>query len=503
MSRNFEDDLQTAERIVTHAKRVEAGRITFRDSEGFLFSAPDRDELVDFIRIHSPVKYKLQRLGPDGRWRDASKYFPVADSNAVIESLTKVDLSTVKSFSSSRLVQAAEDDPRGFRLAMRRIFGKIAVAPKQSQLEPWKEVINKSANKSASEDLMFLSTTLELLLVMLRHGVDTQFRLSAISAALAELEGLRSRYTSGAGQVAFFIIKGKLLSFKDRSAAAESFERAISLDSNGLIDSFYFDLGVYTYFDLGDNPASLLVKEIQESIEPLRFTNTNNKFAVTVSVDPHFFRIYSPQLYFFAQQLPDLDFVFLVCGERDEVETAISEGETYLQHLVRLNRSGAPRNIQYMYSPVPTFTGQAKTFYACARFFAVDYLLAHYDSVYLLDADLVAEDNPMSYFDRVKQVSFGTATNIDMNVFSPWRRNLAGNVALRESGPLKEVMPDLLGYMAHGLAEDTSWMLDQNALAFAVERHSTAYTPLDEFRRPFSQPRFRATWEKRYFASLE
>src|SRR5699024_3649680 len=116
------------------------------------------------------------------------------------------------------------------------------------------------------------------------------------------------------------------------------------------------------------------------------------------------------------------------------------------------------------------------------------------------DADLTAEDNPSSYFDRIKGITFGTSTNPDINALSPWRRSLDGNVALQGSVAHEQVLPDLLQYLAHGLVMDNSWMLDQNALSYTAELHPEVYTPLDSYRRPFRQLRFRSTWEKRYFA---
>jgi len=503
MSESCDTNLYAAEKIAAHAKRINAGRVTFRDPTGFLFSDTERDKLLDFLQTHSPLKYKLQRLEADGRWKDASKYYPIPSSLLVIESLRSLDLSSARTFSDAEFNRAAEADPHGFQLALRRIFGRVAVAPKQHQLRAWSEYFGTSSHGEAQADVVFLRSTLELLSIVLSHGVDDQFRPSALDSAIAAIGAKQDEYVSDAEQIAYSLIEGKLLSFLDRNAAAAAFGRATSFDSQKLLDRFYFDTGAYTYFAPNTDSTSSLVDEIQAGIQPLQVTDPKNALAVAVSVDAHFFRIYAPQLYLFAQQLPELDFVFLICGDEIEVDEALNDGESYVRHLARLNQSGTPHNIQYLHAHVPASVGQHTTFYACARFFAAERLLQCYKRVYLMDADLVAEDNPTSYFDRIKSISFGTATNGDLSRLSPWRRNLAGNVALSGNGALEQILPDLLEYIARGLTMERSWMLDQNALAFAVEQHPEGYTPLDEFRRPFNQPKFRATWEKRHFASLK
>lgn len=490
-------DLQTAEQIVAHAEAANAGRVTFRDPSGFLFSEPDVRELVNFLKIQKPMKYKLQKLGMDGRWRDVSKYFPMP--NSVVEPLQNLNLSGAKRFSSSEFRSAAEMDPQGFKYALRKIFGSIAVAPNERRLKPWKDYFDSVSSGATYDGVLFVRTTLELLSLTLKSGVNENFHQDAIEAALAAIGTRRDRYANEPEQIAYSLVEGKLLSFIDRSAASKSFEYATKMDSEGIIDDFYVDIGAHTYFAPADNWSSPLVHEISRSIEPLQYDESRNSLAITISVDAHFFRIYASQLYLFAQQLPDIDFVFLLCGDRAEVELALDDGENYLRHLTRLNRSGEPDNIQYFRVPVPSSVGQSKTFFACARFFVAEPLLQRYDRVYLMDADLTILDDPKPYFDRIKGIVFGTATNIDLSCLSPWRRNLAGNVILSKDEALTWIIPDLLEYIAYGLTLEQSWMLDQNALAFAAERHSALYTSLNKFSRPFDQLGFRSSWEKRHF----
>lgn len=497
---SYNKNVKAAEKIVAHAQQGEAGRIAFRDATGFSFSAPNYEELYRLLRLHSPLKYKLQRFDRNGRWVDASKYFQVHDS--IVEPLRKLDLTDAKRFSTSDFIRAAEEDPQGLRFALKRIYSRVTVVPEQRQILVWKKFLDSVAAGVPHDEVVFLRTTLDLLSTTLEHGVNEEFKVSALDGALAAISSRESGYENEVEELAYSLIEGKLLSFMDRSAASESFKRATQLDKKNLIDYFYVDMGAYTYFSSYDESVQPLISEIQRSIVPIQVTEPSSSFAVLVSVDPHFFRIYASQLYLFAQQLPDLDFIFLLCGEDDEVEKAITDGESFLKSLVRLNQSGTPRNIQYLHAPVPKVVGLAQTFYACARFFAAEKVLNRYDRVYLMDADLVADDNPGAYFERIKRVTFGTATNRDVARLSPWRRILAGNVALKSDGGVDEVLPDLLGYMAHGLSMDNSWMLDQNALAFAVERHPEKYTALDKFWRPFSQPKFRSTWEKRHFTAV-
>jgi len=455
---------------------------------------------MNVLRRNSPSRYKLQQLGSNSRWKDVSKYFPIDGS--VLEALINLDLIRAKNLSPADLDSLEEADPSRFRYAFRRVFSQVVATPQLSQVDAWRDYFDNFVQVSSNKYVKFLQSTLRLLSTVLQLGIDNKSQSQAIHSALTAINADQAQHSSTSEQIAYFLIEGKLLSYVDRNAAAQAFARAIHLDSSGLIEHFYIDMGAYTYFGSDDQSSSPLTKEIQQSIESIQWTTPVNSLATVVSVDPHFFRIYAPQLYLFAQQLPELDVVILLCGEPEEVAEVLKDGEKYLEYLARLNRSGIPKNIQYLRVPVPPTVVQPKTFFACARFFAAEQVLQQYERVYVMDVDLTVEDNPRPYFERIKKVTFGTATNQDSSTLSPWRRNLAGNVALQGEVALKQVLPDLLKYIAHGLVRDHSWMLDQNALTFTAEQHPEMYTPLESFKRPFNQLKFRATLEKRYFDGL-
>ena len=62
-------------------------------------------------------------------------------------------------------------------------------------------------------------------------------------------------------------------------------------------------------------------------------------------------------------------------------------------------------------------------------------------------------------------------------------------------------MDDLLNYTSHGLSAQHSWMLDQNAITYAVELNFPATSvSLNSFNRPLFPPKFRSTWEQNFFA---
>src|SRR5699024_12114399 len=65
---------------------------------------------------------------------------------------------------------------------------------------------------------------------------------------------------------------------------------------------------------------------------------------VLISVDSNFFRIYAWLIYYYAQQLPEVDFIVLICGDQAEAQQLLSDGDRFVEGLNALNRSGVPTN---------------------------------------------------------------------------------------------------------------------------------------------------------------
>lgn len=501
----------TANQLALRCQELGAGRVCFNNGE-YSFSGPTQDEIGRVLSLHAGSKFKLQSIN-GSKWEDLTRYEPVIDAKKLFADISKCDLG---SMDSVVIGLAGRHYPDRLHPALRRIFydtidGHLRNPNSQNlnrvstYFSTYVEVWNDD------ERFQYFVTYLQLLDELFGIGLE-KFRTSRDVEALEEIsEMLISRLDNlGAGSsgstAAFRCILGQVTSLTDRRDASTHFSVLRNSEHAELIRYFYYDLGALTYFDeddLTDEGLSKKAQDIIASICPVEVPETENKVAIALSMDSNFFRIYSAWLYFYAQQLPEIDFNFFLCAPEDEVGKLVSDGAKFVDGLSGLNHSPAPSNIHIYRVPTPEYVVDKITFYACARFFAIDGLLERYQNIYLMDADLYLESDPTTFLRKIKGLTFSVPATTSGHALSPWRRYMAGNVAINREAKGGKLISDLQRYIVKGLHQSGSWMLDQNALAFAIEENpQLEFIALNEFKRPFIASKFMKTWETNYRRSV-
>ncbi|MCC3297587.1 hypothetical protein [Arthrobacter caoxuetaonis] len=331
--------------------------------------------------------------------------------------------------------------------------------------------------------------------------------------AMSVIEAVRREYTFQFGglvdspeAVAFHVLAGQLLSLTDREAAGYHFTNVQRSEYRRLVPLFYWDSGATTYYThdtVNTQRARDDMKKALAAPISLRRPVTDNTTVIAISVDKTFFRIYIGWFLFYAQQLPEIDFAIYICAPAEEARTLVEDGDRFIAALSNLNSGSTPSNLAYYGVSTPDFVNQERTYYACVRFYALPHLLARYDNAYLVDADLYFENDPGAFLKKVRDYTFGTVVNEGLIALPPWRRNMAGNVVANRSVLSTNLLDDLLTYISHGLKESTSWMLDQNAITYAVERAGPAggVRSLNGAARPTVASKFMTRWEKNFTAA--
>ncbi|MGO2016613.1 MAG: hypothetical protein ACTH3R_09140 [Brevibacterium aurantiacum] len=385
---------------------------------------------------------------------------------------------------------------------------RLASQPNSLVINRWRKYFAQLEPLVHDDYLDYFTAALELLECALDNGlceIIADADHTKLKPLMQRLDSCASEYQSIPAQISALNQFGKIYSLIDRSAAADCFRLMKEKDQGNLVPYFYSDMGSQTYYsqrDILDSEAEDRTSAICESLRWLSPEAPIDKdLGVLISVDSNFFRIYAWLIYYYAQQLPEVDFIVLICGDQAEAQQLLSDGDRFVEGLNALNRSGVPTNIKFLRIPVPNFVVQPKTFYASARFYAARTLLDVYPRLYLMDADLMFTEDPTRYFDRIKDIPFAAPENLGLTYLSPWRRYLAGNIPLNRSILETDFMDDLLNYTSHGLSAQHSWMLDQNAITYAVELNFPATSvSLNSFNRPLFPPKFRSTWEQNFFA---
>lgn len=503
---------QLAHRISNEATQAGAGRVVFRTTTEFVFSKTDHLSVSQTLTTAGLRKYKLQRK-VDDRWIDIQKYHAlkprslIVNPRKLINQFGSGNIASVREVSTDAIAQAAVADPQHYAGALRglhrQIFLEFGKKRTSSLLRPTLDLLDELSTKLEDPHTHYLHATLDLYKL-----IDSQFGFSKLDSN-SNYSGLISTvceriesYQKGhiAAQIAAAGMLGKLTSLFDRATAAQHFQTVKTLDNYGLLDHFYLDRGAHTYFDSSEFPTDVRAdaQRIRNSIQTLTAQPTSNSFGLLVSVDAKFFRVYGPQLFFYAQHLPDIDFNILICGSTEEALGLIKDGSSFQSGLQTLSRIKPPKNIRYYQVPVPSYVHEYATFYASARFFASQLMLKNYEHTYLMDADLSTDVDPRPYFKRVSKISFGAPQMSDFFALHPWRRYMAGNITLNQSVLKTNAITDLQEYLAYGLRTEKSWTLDQNALSYSIERNATAFRAINSMKRPFYQNKFRLVWEKGY-----
>lgn len=405
------------------------------------------------------------------------------------------------------LAEAAREDPESFAVSLRGIARRCTpgVEAKQHDVGPILDFLDELAEVIDDVHVDHLRATADLYGVLAPEEIAAAREEHRTETLLSAVETRRGqspeRHERPGAALAGHAVLGKIHSLADRDRAAEHFAPLRSDDAAGVISTFYADLGALTYFSDAEVRTEAAAQDPQKLRDAARAVGNSaptHRTALVISVDPRFFRIYAPHLYFCAQQLPELDVCLLLCSSGAEAKELIADGRRYLAALDALNHSGVPGNIRHFVMPVPSLAAERRTFYASARFFAATDLLADYENVYLMDADLAVDAHPGAFLEKVAPLPVAVPKSSGPAALSPWRRYMAGNIPLSRSVLETGFLEDLQLYLAHGLRHPDSWMLDQNAMSFAVERFPGTVEDINDYPRPIRTMRFMSTWERNH-----
>lgn len=428
------------------------------------------------------------------------------DTNATIKTIGS---GTLRTLSADAIHRASLQKPEQFAVALIKYlrlatirFGKTF---NPRALENDLRTLDQLPRDSSTPHLKYVSAVIRLYAESSHLGLEDAVEQQSPEKLLSRLHQIVNNpdgpYLTTEGKLAAQVMLGKLYSLNDREKAAHHFQAALGLDATGLIPLFYVDTGVATYFtsnQIDDNSSSDRAANVTSSITKMSANPPVGDSSIVISVDARFFRIYAPTFLYYAQQLPDLDYAILVCGTEDETLELMRDGRALLRALDALNHNGTGPNLHFYSVAVPDFVVETKTFFACARFFAAPLLLQQFKSLTLLDADMTTVTDPREQIRRSSNYTFAAVASSGYTSLSPWRRNLAGNVVISREAQAEGILSDICGYLIHGLALKSSWMLDQNALTYGIERHAELSFDLGVAPRPFSQHSFRETWEHNF-----
>ncbi|MEE2524672.1 hypothetical protein [Pseudarthrobacter sp. J47] len=184
-----------------------------------------------------------------------------------------------------------------------------------------------------------------------------------------------------------------------------------------------------------------------------------------------FLRRYLTRIIFYAAAEPTLQLHFHVVAAENEASEFIREANVLAETIQGFSRrSSELPALSWSSSHLPAGVGNPITYYACARYLVAQQVMDRFEAdVWIQDVDLYPVSPIADSYTKFKEFDVVLAASTGIDRLAPWRRYLAGNVFLARSDKGRQFAARTADYVMAFLDQPNSWMLDQNALDWAVE----------------------------------
>ncbi|MEU3330839.1 hypothetical protein ACF046_01455 [Glutamicibacter creatinolyticus] len=224
--------------------------------------------------------------------------------------------------------------------------------------------------------------------------------------------------------------------------------------------------GVYTYGLPGQIGVSI------PEIELLASAGKSPADAPTIvySADPNYLMAYAPRLIFYMSVMTELRYHLHIVAPKD---VAVAASKSFMNFV---HATFALRNVEmdsiYLeisWSECPESIKLQASYAASARYLIAPQIMERHDSsVWIQDVDLYPIGDIRRFIDILETNHINLFKSHFLNGLLPWVRFLAGNVYVRNTAIGNKFLTDASVYLQNFLNHEHSWMIDQNALTFAI-----------------------------------
>lgn len=322
-----------------------------------------------------------------------------------------------------------------------------------------------------------LTALMELHAILQKHGTGTRPEVAHVSRAAsshipeslrAELRGLiENSFSFNSPTTSSRLLRGQILSvLDDRAAALREFRTALSTGSE-LTRSLYLDMGAFTY---GFPQPSLERRQVPISWYGGDASQGTN-VTILYSANVEFLRRYFARIVFYASAEPKLQLHFHLVASEPEALDFIQEANELTRTIHGFShRSSKPPALSWSSSPLPAGVGNPITYYACARYLVAQQVMDKFETdVWIQDVDLYPTSPISDSYRALTEFDVVLAASTGINMLAPWRRYIANSVFIARSSAARHFAASAVDYIWAFLDRTDSWMLDQNALDWAVE----------------------------------
>ena len=278
------------------------------------------------------------------------------------------------------------------------------------------------------------------------------------------------------------LVDGLILSTFDRNAAASTFAGARTANPE-LWDGHVLDRGSASYLsaEYVQQHALALSRQREQLGRDFMFLSsmprwTAGEHMYLCSCDRVYFSAFFPLWLSIAEAVKSrrVSFHFLLNGPPEEIKSLVETAAALRRQLGALRGDRSRRyadNISFSMVAAPADLAERRTFYACSRFLFARRIASEYQGPLVIsDIDLFFREDPKRYLDGLDLDRIGLQSRQGFMTLKPWRRFTAGTLMLPFVDRAHDHFENVEHYLLAGIGLERSWTLDQNALAYMVER---------------------------------
>lgn len=230
------------------------------------------------------------------------------------------------------------------------------------------------------------------------------------------------------------------------------------------------ETGVFTFGEVKSSFPSLGVQFHDLVGETV--ASGSEQTTILYSGNPDFYRAYLGRIFYFMTVFEEYHYHFSLLGARKEASEFVDEMMQLWNAMASIKRQDSRNRLSVSFAEVPEHLPSRVSFLASARYlFAAQNIEKFPNGLWIHDIDLYPDGDFRPIIGRIPETAdIAISLSPFLGGLLPWKRFLAGNVYLRSTPKARRFLTHVQEYLDYWLQADGSWMIDQNALAYGVEK---------------------------------
>lgn len=220
---------------------------------------------------------------------------------------------------------------------------------------------------------------------------------------------------------------------------------------------------------------------------------------VIYSANPKYLMAYAPRLAFYMSVMTGMRYHLHIIGTQEEASTTARKFFNFLNTTFTIRGVEISEiSFEVSWSECPAEITKPVAYYASARYIIASEVMKRHDSpVWIQDVDLFPTGDIRKNIEQFNENDVTLFKSRFLDGLLPWVKYLAGCVYINNNPNGKFFLSRTTEYLQHFLISDENWMIDQNALAFAVEEADESFSlgSMSALKVPVTQSKLAAIIE--------